>query len=64
MLGSIPPGIERPMYLILGTYQGRTETLDTTGILSVAEYLCTEYQMAYGPAWHVTIVSCDVDPRD
>ncbi len=52
------------MYLILGTYQGRTETLDTTGILSVAEYLCTEYQMAYGPAWHVTIVSCDVDPRD
>ena len=44
------------MYLILGTYRGQTEEIDTADTLQEACYLAREYQMAFGPSWSVSYV--------
>lgn len=38
---------------IMGRYQGKTEELDTANNDNSAEYLISEYRMAYGPDWHI-----------
>jgi hypothetical protein len=39
------------MIRIMGTYQGRTEEIDTADTAAEARYLVAQYQLAFGPAW-------------
>ncbi len=43
------------MFLITGTLQGKTETLDTCDKLSTARKLRDEYRLAFGNAWTIAI---------
>ena len=43
------------MYEIIGIYRESSEVLDTTDVMADAQYLKSEYQMAYGSAWIITI---------
>ena len=43
------------MYRIMGTYQGKTEELDTAEDWQTAGYLVMEYNLAYGSGWHIFI---------
>jgi len=42
-------------YLIVGTYQGKSEVVDETETKKDAEYLAREYGMAYGNEWDISI---------
>lgn len=43
------------MFKIIGTYKGKTEVLDTAKTLREANYLASEYRMAFGSQWVITI---------
>ena len=43
------------MYEIVGVYNGQSEVLDTADTEEEAEYLKTEYSMAFGNSWMITI---------
>ena len=44
------------MYKILAKYRGETEEVDTADTLQEAQYLVSEYRMAYGSEWIVWFV--------
>tara|TARA_Y100000310_G_scaffold155094_1_gene154582 strand:- start:94 stop:291 length:198 start_codon:yes stop_codon:yes gene_type:complete len=44
------------MYKIMGTYRGNSEELDEADTLDEANYLLTEYRVAFGPDWLIEIV--------
>ena len=41
------------MYKIIGIYNGRSEVLDEASNKKEANYLVSEYRMAYGVGWHI-----------
>ena len=43
------------MHYIVAKYQDNTETVDTHEELEGAQYLRSEYQLAYGQEWEVWI---------
>ena len=44
------------MFVIIGTYHGKSEEIDSVETKSYAEYLLREYSMAYGKDWALRIV--------
>ncbi len=42
-------------YLIIGTYQGETEEVDSADTKEEAQYLLGEYRLAFGPDWYLRI---------
>lgn len=43
------------MYVVTGTYNGRTEDVDYAETWQEAEYLRGEYQLAFGREWRVRV---------
>ena len=43
------------MYKIIGIYRGKTEILDLSESKKDAEYLASEYRMAYGSEWNISV---------
>lgn len=43
------------MYIIMGTYRGRTEKIDQFCTRREAEYCLGEYRLAFGPEWKLWI---------
>lgn len=43
------------MYNIVGEHKGEKEVIDTSEQLSQANYMLTEYRMAFGPEWTLWI---------
>ena len=48
-------------YTIYGTYKGRTEEIDSADTLSEARYLRSEYRIAFGEEWGITIEKDEVE---
>jgi len=44
------------MFEIVGTYRGRSEVIDTCDTMTEAEYLVSEYGLAFGGDWNLLIV--------
>ena len=42
-------------FLIMGTYKGQTEEVDSTETAEEAETLLSEYRMAFGSDWTLEI---------
>jgi hypothetical protein len=45
----------KTVYVILGTYRGRTEEIDRSYDMNDAAYLAGEYRMAYGREWNIFV---------
>jgi len=45
-------------YRIMGKYRNRSEEIDCTDTEKEANYLVSEYQMAYGSDWVVWVEEC------
>lgn len=43
------------MWLIKGTYQGKTEILDSFSTMAEAIKMRAEYALAYGNSWTITV---------
>lgn len=43
------------VYNIYGTYKGNRELIDFADTKAEADYLASEYQLAYGNEWTITI---------
>ena len=43
------------MFKIYGTYKGNRELIDQADTKSEADYLASEYRLAFGPEWLITI---------
>lgn len=50
------------MYYIVAKYQNDIEAIDTHEKLEGAQYLCGEYQLAYGQEWKVWISLTEDSP--
>lgn len=44
-------------YIIMGSYQGKTEEIDNFETLSEAETMLAEYRLAYGIDWNLWILT-------
>ena len=42
-------------FVIYGVYKGRKEAIDQAETRPEADYLASEYQMAFGNEWRITI---------
>lgn len=40
-------------YEIIGIYRGEKETIDSAETKTDADYLVSEYRLAFGPAWTI-----------
>ena len=48
---------DKKEYIIMGSYQGKTEEIDNFETLKEAEKMLVEYKLAYGKDWSLWILT-------